>query len=204
MQSPPPTRQRPECQVTVASKDLFTALRSEWAELSRDAAIDERTGLGNSRAFERDWAERHAQRHSYGLVLVDVDHFHSYNRFHGMRAGDETLKAIASAMVDVAGDVGRLYRYGGEEFVAIVEATGFDADTVGRAIVDAVRELDRRHGDRPDGRHHVTVTAAGVTVDPDRDDRLAVFDRVDRAMIAGKAAGRDRYVTTADTLESPL
>jgi diguanylate cyclase (GGDEF)-like protein len=186
--------------VAVARKGLSAELRRERLALAAAASTDQRTGLANAARFEEDWESLHRRSFdaggSYGLLLVDVDRFHAYNRIHGLRAGNETLRAVAGALVEAAPG-GTVYRYGGEEFAVLVPAASAPSEVhaVGAAMVAAVRDLRRPHEGREDGSTIVTVTAAGAFVDDGGTDRYATFDRIDNALVGGKAAGRDRYVS---------
>lgn len=184
--------------VAVARKGMSARLREERAELAAAAATDQRTGLANAARFEHDWELLHSQMcdggQPYGLLVADVDRFHDYNRTHGMRAGDDALRAIAAVLDAVPG--GTAYRYGGEEFTLLMPSVAGQAEVhlTGGSIVTAVRQLGLPHEGRQDGSAVVTVTVSGAFVDWHDDDRHSAFDRVDNALVHGKAAGRDRYI----------
>jgi diguanylate cyclase (GGDEF)-like protein len=184
--------------VDVARRGVFEELRSEREQLVEAAQRDDRTGLLNSRRFAIDVDELVARARRvgqlYGLLLVDIDRFHDYNRTHGLLAGDEALRTVAQAL-SKALDPACVYRYGGEEFTVLLEApvTAEEVDEAGERAVTAVRDLAMPHGGRADGCDRLTVTAAGCAVDPTGDPQGALR-AVDSSMIRGKAAGRDRYV----------
>lgn len=186
--------------VAVARKGITDDLRRQWAELAAAAATDQPTGLLNKTSFHHDWTQLHdrAQRdgHPYGLVLIDIDHFHAYNRAHGLLAGDAALRAVAQTVNDHTLDDEVAYRYGGEEFAVLL--TGMhdrrSVDAVGSRTVAAVRNLRLPHADRPDGGTIVTVTAAGILVDPRTDGRISAFHQLDATLTRGKALGRNRYL----------
>lgn len=197
--------------VIVAGSGLFEELRRERRELHAAATIDERTGLPNARSYASDVAVLHlgAERDgtTYGLILVDIDHFHAYNRDHGQLAGHATLRRVGQVIAEVAAPA-RTYRYGGEEFTVLVPAPASAdvVDALGQRIVAAVRELGLVHDGRTDGTSVVTVTASGTLGPVGRGDARhpstsdAVFERADRGLVAGKDAGRDRYVAMHEQL----
>jgi diguanylate cyclase (GGDEF)-like protein len=198
--------------VIVAGRGLFEELRRERRELHVAATVDERTGLPNARSYASDVAVVHLDAQhdgtTYGLVLIDIDHFHAYNRDHGQLAGHETLRRVGQRIAEVAAPA-RAYRYGGEEFTVLVPApaTADQVDVLGERIVAAVRDLGLVHDGRPDATAVVTVTAAGtvgpVGADVERRSTTssdAAFERVDRGLVAGKDAGRDRYVAMHEQL----
>ena len=61
-----------------------------------------------------------------GIVLVDIDNFKSFNSAHGHQAGDELLRRIAEMVQSGLGQAAKVFRFGSDEFVAIIP--GIDAD----------------------------------------------------------------------------
>ncbi|HXB55337.1 MAG TPA: diguanylate cyclase [Vicinamibacteria bacterium] len=94
------------------------------SQLEAQSQTDRLTGLANRRAFEESLARETAlaQRHGHPLsvVLLAIDDLRDLNRAHGRQATDEILRSFARTLTgDLrAGD--GLYRYGDEEFVAIL------------------------------------------------------------------------------------
>lgn len=185
--------------VVPARRGLQKELRSERARLTEEARIDGRTGLPTSRTFEAEVRRIHDQAGAagttYGLLIADIDHFHEYNRVHGMLAGNEALLAVATALDRALPDA-IAYRYGGEEFTLLLPNARSRAsvDAAGEQVNAAVRGLALPHLGRPTAPPVVTVTVAGALVEPNVEHPNEGLDRADRALVGGKAAGRDRYV----------
>jgi len=76
---------------------------------------DTLTGLLSRRAMEQEFL-RIGNR--YTLAMVDVDHFKQVNDRFGHQVGDEVLRMVASCLQKYARG-GKVFRYGGEEFVVI-------------------------------------------------------------------------------------
>lgn len=104
--------------------------RRHSAERSLEAlaATDSLTGLPNRRQLDqvlrREWARAQRNQRPIAVLMIDVDHFRSFNERHGHAGGDDALRQVADAIgcsllrtTDVAA------RYGGEEFVAILPDT---------------------------------------------------------------------------------
>ncbi|MDT1842623.1 GGDEF domain-containing protein, partial [Acinetobacter baumannii] len=63
------------------------------------------------------------------LVLCDVDHFKRINDLHGHDAGDAVLMMLGRLLLDSAGIKDAVGRFGGEEFVVFLPATGLQEAT---------------------------------------------------------------------------
>ena len=169
-------------------------LRSDLLQLS---IHDPLTGLYNRRYMEEalEMETRRAVRgeKSIGVLMMDIDHFKSFNDSFGHAAGDELLRALAGLTLANmrAGDIA--CRFGGEEFLLILpEASEEAARRRAEDIRERVRKLEVTYADRPLGPVTVSI---GVAIFPYhgrmRDELLAVADA---ALYEAKKAGRNRVV----------
>ena len=157
------------------------------AALAEAAHRDEMTGLLNRRGLQQRLP---AAGTSVGVLVLDVDHFKSYNDAFGHLEGDRCLTLVAETLAAHSrpGDV--VARFGGEEFAVLLEgADREDVLAAGERLRAAVRDLARPHPSRPDGGDVVTVSV-GVAVGP-WESALAAADE---AVYAAKSAGRDRVL----------
>ena len=186
----------------IASERLIEA-NEQLRELSHR---DDLTGLPNRRYFERIFytAFRAASEHGDGLavMMIDVDHFKQFNDTHGHVAGDRALKQVATELEkQFAASGATVARFGGEEFVAVVEHCSEDealtlADQVRCGLAARAITLDRAR--------RVSITASiGVAV---RDNAAllpaALIERADAALYAAKTAGRN-IVRLAGCVDTP-
>ena len=126
-------------------------------KLEELATTDALTGLKNRRKFdaEMDAEWRRAARHNMpvALLMIDADHFKSYNDTYGHQAGDQVLVGIAICISDSvrrAGDCPA--RFGGEEFAVLLPGLSTlealeVAETIrlqGRALVGRSQRHDRQ------------------------------------------------------------
>jgi len=96
------------------------------AELERLSSIDTLTGLANTRRFRECLATAAARVRLQGdlsLIMLDVDHFKSFNDEHGHQAGDEVLAIVGEVMRELGRPTDTPARYGGEEFAVILPGT---------------------------------------------------------------------------------
>ena len=98
---------------------LAIANRRLLAALQGQASTDARTGLANSRAFDRALENALASRTAdepIAVVMLDLDHFKDFNDRHGRPSGDEVLRTFAEVLRSCMCDGDLAARYGGEEF----------------------------------------------------------------------------------------
>lgn len=86
---------------------------------------DDLTGLLNRKKFQLDVEKEISSAKDgeslFSLVLTDVDFFKKLNDNYGHAIGDDALIKLARHFEKAIGDQGRVYRYGGEEFVIILK-----------------------------------------------------------------------------------
>lgn len=112
----------------VERRQAVQGMQDANAELGRLATSDGLTGLQNRRSFDEHPGKEveRAQRHQtpLSLVMLDVDHFKSYNDAFGHPAGDEVLRQVGQLIQNQTRKIDLAARYGGEEFAIILPGTG--------------------------------------------------------------------------------
>ncbi|MCH6581571.1 MAG: GGDEF domain-containing protein [Proteobacteria bacterium] len=114
-------------------------------QYSRQATVDELTGLHNRRWFD-DMLKRQTMRSSMGgetlsLLLINVDHFSGYNDEFGRAAGEHALYGVAQTMMNNLRPTDLLARYGGQEFIALLADTSIaGAKLVAERLREAIAE----------------------------------------------------------------
>ena len=172
----------------------------EKRRLAETARRDGLTGLLNRAAFDDRFAVLHAQAvreaAALAVVLVDIDHFKSYNDHYGHPAGDQCIRVLASTVrhaarrrpLDIVG------RYGGEELVAVLyDANRDHAESVARALVASVERLAMPHLATARGTVTISVGAA-IDATVNATSLAGLLKRADEALYAAKAAGRNTFV----------
>ncbi|MFN8769144.1 MAG: diguanylate cyclase [Lysobacteraceae bacterium] len=162
------------------------------AHLEQLATRDALTGAENRRAMDEALAialqaVRRGGR-TPALVILDLDHFKAINDRFGHEAGDRVLRDFTRIVQESTRASDRLFRFGGEEFVLLIE----HADA--RAVEGAFARLQAALRDGlvlGDG----TVTVSGGAALPVAGDKVdGWLGRADAALYEAKAAGRDRLV----------
>jgi len=167
------------------------------------AYSDPMTGLDNFRQFEETLADELARAERYGrplsLILLDIDHFKSFNDTLGHPAGDALLGQLGIVLRNCLRNVDRPARYGGEEFVVICPETGereayLIAERIRRSIEEtAFALLEKKSSEIGLGEEttRVTVSIGCATFPGDARTSRELVKRADLALYDAKAAGRN-------------
>ena len=89
---------------------------------------DDLTKIANRRMFDQtlhtEWTRAQRSQRSISLILLDIDHFKSYNDCYGHQQGDDCLTRVANILSKVTGrSKDMVARYGGDEFVLLLPDT---------------------------------------------------------------------------------
>jgi diguanylate cyclase (GGDEF)-like protein len=163
-------------------------------KLEEMATTDALTGLRNRRKFDsvidNEWRRAMRQKTPIALLMIDADHFKTYNDTYGHQAGDQVLVGIAICISDSvrrAGDCAA--RYGGEEFAVLLPDTAA-ADAL--KIAEAIRRKVQGWSDD----HATSTVSCGVAslVPAAGMDWSILVTAADKALYAAKAGGRNQSV----------
>lgn len=167
-------------------------------ELVRLSTTDALTGLANRRAIDdvlrRLWLDGRESGRAFGVILIDVDYFKSYNDRYGHQQGDRCLAAISRAMGNVTEPLHyALGRFGGEEFAALFPADSREqVAAFAEEIRQAVEGLQIAHTARRDHLSGITVSiGAAFSGDVDGDKPERAITAADIALYAAKEEGRN-------------
>ncbi|MBG0776650.1 MAG: GGDEF domain-containing protein [Desulfovibrionaceae bacterium] len=112
--------------------------------LERLARTDELTGAANRRAFEEQFAGAQYRNQRYGTpftaLLLDLDGFKAVNDRLGHQAGDRLLVRVANLLASTIRPTDHLARWGGDEFIVLLEGDMQEARAVAERIRRAVAE----------------------------------------------------------------
>ena len=183
---------------------LERANRTNFLEsqlLMETARRDGLTGIANRRTFDehldRVWAQAAREGRPLTLLMIDIDHFKSYNDRFGHEAGDECLRRVAWSLssharrpLDIAA------RYGGEEFAMVLyDSRRQHAEDTARQIEAGIKALAIDHGASPAPGKHLTVSIGIACVQPMGDrSHYGFIQLADEALYAAKERGRNCIV----------
>ncbi|MEA3543586.1 MAG: diguanylate cyclase [Thermodesulfobacteriota bacterium] len=150
---------------------------------------DDLTGLYNHRFLHISLSReiRRSQRYGlqFSLLFLDLDRFKEINDNYGHLAGSAALQEVGHLLTDCVRDVDTLFRFGGDEFAAILVETD---DKTARIVAERIRKAIEEHPFLKDrnASSYVTVTAGFATFPTDATGKEQLLDLADRAMYAGK------------------
>jgi diguanylate cyclase (GGDEF)-like protein len=164
------------------------------------AQTDSLTGIANRRHFlDRALEVARKDRHppeTASVLVLDIDYFKLINDAHGHQAGDAAIRHVATHANAClrSGDV--FGRIGGEEFAALLPATG---DAAARDVAERIRQVIEQtplnhHGDQI----HLTVSIGLMSGPLTGDNIETLIQCADKVMYRAKNAGRNRSLTHAD------
>lgn len=179
--------------------DMNDSIARHDRDVRRMAYTDALTGLTNRLAFRESLDHRlmmlRGSGRQLGLLFADIDDFKRVNDTLGHEAGDEVLLQFASRISGVVGlmggDEALLARFGGDEFVILIQ-DGDVRDSATRLAEALVRELGQPL--MLEGRQVFLGTSIGITLFPeDASDASGLMKNGDIAMYQAKVAGKNCY-----------
>jgi len=160
-------------------------------EVRRLSITDDLTGLYNHRHFfktlEAELARLKRQRTSLSLLMFDLDNFKRYNDLYGHLEGDKVLRKIGEIVKNsIRSNVDSGYRYGGDEFAALLIGASADpALTIAERIRSSIEQA---------GFRNITVSI-GLSEYEDHFSLESFVKSADDAMYASKQSGGNRVCT---------
>lgn len=168
----------------------------------RMACTDGLTGLYNHRQFKKMLEEELSRSARYqqpvSLIMFDVDDFKKFNDSYGHPSGDKVLVAVGEILRDSLRGCDLSFRYGGEEFAAILPETSIDSAL-------AAAERVRQAIESGSARYLEGITGTGVTASigvasypRDGSGPAELLKIVDELLYRAKEQGKNRVYHLSD------
>src|ERR1700709_562844 len=184
------------------SKQEISNLQQSLEEIRAESLTDPLTSLGNRKYFDRAIAAAVQSAAACGeplsLLMLDIDHFKSFNDNYGHLTGDQVLRLVGMSLKQAIKGQDITARYGGEEFAVVLPATALRqaltvADHIRRAVMS--KELKKKSTGEILGRVTISI---GVSVLQPGDDVDSLIERADACLYAAKRNGRNRVICETD------
>ncbi|KUK14817.1 MAG: Diguanylate cyclase [Petrotoga mobilis] len=149
--------------------------------LKKDAQVDALTEIGNRRSYENYISNiKYLKNQEIALVMVDLDNFKDVNDSYGHEEGDELLKGFAQLCVNNLRNEDSIFRYGGDEFVIILE--GVKKEEVYSILERINRKL----------KQEMNVTFSAGVAYGNSHDINSLFKIADQNLYKAKAEGKNK------------
>lgn len=178
-------------------RKLIAHNKDETRKWIHNALRDSLTGILNRRAFDDDlshYVKKYQENANlFSLLICDIDFFKQYNDSLGHPEGDKALQHIARALSQMMRDRDKLYRYGGEELVLILDNTDkTQAQKVGQRALEQIRRLRLPHPKSESG--HITISIGCATINETDSTGESLLTLADRRLYMAKQGGRNRMI----------
>jgi len=181
----------------VKQQQELEAMNNQLALL---AAFDCLTGLYNRREFDSsllsEILKANQNKQQLSLILLDIDHFKSYNDLYGHVHGDECLRRISEILRQSVKNTKELVaRYGGEEFIFILPNIAPDeAHEKAQTLRKNILELNIKHKGNPEVQV-ISASFGVLTITPPISlSPTEIVNQVDKLLYAAKEGGRNMVV----------
>ena len=165
------------------------------------ARTDDLTGLLNHGTFKAWLAQAVAAREPFGVVMIDLDMFKTFNDTLGHQAGDRLLQEIARAIQAAARETDAVFRYGGDEFTVLLpRSDAFGLQAVADRIRSAVEAVAAPGTPWAAEGMRVSASIGMASYPADGADAEEMLLAADRACFVAKRRGRGRLATALEGL----
>jgi two-component system, cell cycle response regulator len=174
---------------------LQDGLMAAGAELLFRATHDSLTGISNRGVIldilRREYSRQVREGGSFGIVLLDVDHFKSVNDTYGHLCGDTVLQEVVRRVTSTVRAYDTVGRYGGEEFLIVAPSSG--AEGILR-LSERVRLAIEATPIKMDALEISVTVSLGLAVSSEAAplDPKLMLSTADEALYRAKADGRNR------------
>lgn len=180
------------------SSDELSKMREDMQSLKQETMTDSLTGIPNRKAFDAELRKhaREALENNVPLcmIMIDIDHFKTFNDTYGHPVGDQVLRLVARTLSEGLKPSEILARYGGEEFAVIVPAIKLkDAEKLAEKLRQRIATKDIINLTKNERLGNLSISLGVAQLHPGESLKQLV-ERSDHALYKAKAAGRNTVV----------
>lgn len=167
-------------------------LTNQVHELELTTTLDPLTKVFNRYALQKHFTELLSKdrfSHELFVLMIDIDNFKIINDKYGHIAGDKVLIFTSKLLKKTLRDGDRLYRFGGEEFVILLNRTDLEGATL---VANRLLTLCRQNKPLYQNEQISVTLSIGLTAVRDDDTLDTLVHRSDVALYRAKKSGKDR------------
>lgn len=170
------------------------SLKERIKNLEEAALLDNLTKLSNRRFLELTITTKIMEikryNRSYGIIFVDIDNFKTINDTYGHSIGDRVLFMVASTLRNNVRFYDIVGRWGGDEFVIVVELK--NDDDLKNILTKIINLLKNSYLSIDDKTIQTTLSIGATIIDPN-DTLESVINRADKLMYECKKEGKNKF-----------
>jgi len=153
---------------------------------------DALTNVYNRSTFEetlnREVQLAHRHNRSLSMIILDIDNFKLFNDNYGHVLGDEVIKRTAENINACVRSTDIVFRYGGEEFVALLSNTSLAG---ARLLAERIRQKIANNSIAYNDCDISITTSLGISELTEGEQNASFFTRADKALYEAKGSGKN-------------
>lgn len=175
--------------------------REKEAYYLTPAARDAGTGLLNKRAWTEYTIEQLSRKdhNTRWLVIIDIDDFKHINDTYGHIFGDQVIRRVAEIMQVLVGQRGVIGRFGGDEYVILLEKVG-----TREQLKTLLKTIAKEFALAFDPKIHVTASIGVSEYPVDGAEYEELMRKADKALYLAKEKGKNRHIIYEERLHGKL
>ena len=175
--------------------------REQEAYYLTPAARDAGTGLLNKRAWTEYTIEQLNRKDGQvrWLVIIEIDDFKHINDTYGHIFGDQVIRRVAEIMQELVGQRGVIGRFGGDEYVIVLEKVE-TREQLKTLLKTIAKELALAF----DPKTHVTASIGVSEYPVDGNEYEELMRKADKALYLAKEKGKNRHIIYEERLHGKL
>lgn len=171
-------------------RSQLTAYEARLEEVERIATIDPLTGVANRRKVEQQLERKVSRAMPFSVIYLDINNFKKVNDTLGHLVGDDLLKQFAGELRSAFRSTDLIGRWGGDEFIVLVDGPLPEAESRHRRIEEWVNGEYTLSADGSPRKLNVSA-AIGIAAWERGDSVASVLHRADTAMYLDKSRAGD-------------
>lgn len=174
------------------ANDVINALVEQVKSLEMKTSLDPLTKVFNRYALQEHLKvilEKENLDFDIFALMIDVDNFKMINDKFGHIAGDKVLIFIAKLLKKALRDGDRVYRFGGEEFIILLNRTDLEG---AKLVAERLLTLCRNNKPLFQNQQIAVTLSIGLTKVTENDSVDRIIERSDAALYRAKNGGKDR------------